>query len=146
MKNRRITNLSVTAIAVLATCAVNLIQAQEIAAEISTPVETLLIDSSILDKAMDVIGSKNNASAATQVEISRLANAASSSYEEFKRENDNLEALLVLNAGFRKSISIQEQNIASLDQSIANVEIVTREIPLLMNKICLLYTSPSPRD
>ena len=135
MKNRRITNLGVTAIAVLATCVVNITQAQEIAAEISAPVETLLIDSSILDKAMDVIGSKNTASAATQVEISRLANAASSSYEEFKRENDNLEALLVLNAGFRKSISIQEQNIALLDQSIANVEIVTREIPLLMNKM-----------
>ena len=135
MKNRRITNLGVTAIAVLATCVVNITQAQEIAAEISAPVETLLIDSSILDEAMDVIGSKNTASAATQVEISRLANAASSSYEEFKRENDNLEALLVLNAGFRKSISIQEQNIASLDQSIANVEIVTREIPLLMNKM-----------
>jgi len=135
MKNRRITNLVVTAFAVLATCVVSITQAAEIAAENSAPVETILIDSSILDRAMDVIGSKNRDSAAAQVEISRLANAASSSYEEFKRENDNLEALLVLNAGFRKSISIQEQNIASLDQSIANVEIVTREIPLLMNKM-----------
>jgi len=135
MKNRRITNLGVTAFAVLATCVVSITQAAEIAAENSAPVETILIDSSILDRAMDVIGSKNRDSAAAQVEISRLANAASSSYEEFKRENDNLEALLVLNAGFRKSISIQEQNIASLDQSIANVEIVTREIPLLMNKM-----------
>jgi hypothetical protein len=135
MKNRRITNLGVTAFAVLATCVVSITQAAEIAAENSAPVETILIDSSILDRAMDVIGSKHRDSAAAQVEISRLANAASSSYEEFKRENDNLEALLVLNAGFRKSISIQEQNIASLDQSIANVEIVTREIPLLMNKM-----------
>jgi len=135
MKNRRITNLGVTAFAVLATCVVSITQAAEIAAENSAPVETILIDSSILDRAMDVIGSKNRDSAATQVEISRLANAASSSYEEFKRENDNLEALLVLNAGFRKSISIQEQNIESLDQSIANVEIVTREIPLLMGKM-----------
>lgn len=50
MKNRRITNLGVTAIAVLATCVVNITQAQEIATEISAPVETLLIDSSILDK------------------------------------------------------------------------------------------------
>ena len=66
MKNRRITNLGVTAIAVLATCVVNITQAQEIAAEISAPVETLLIDSSILEKAMDVIGSQNTASAATQ--------------------------------------------------------------------------------
>ena len=124
MKNRRITNLGMTAIAVLASCVLSTSQAAEI-----------LVDSSILDRAMDVIGSKNSDSAATQQEISRLANSASSTFEEFKRENDNLEALLVLNAGFRKSISIQEQNIASLDQSIANVEIVTREIPLLMNKM-----------
>ncbi|MDF1765657.1 MAG: DUF3450 domain-containing protein [Gammaproteobacteria bacterium] len=124
MKNRRITNLGMTAIAVLASCVVSTTQAAEI-----------LVDSSILDRAMDVIGSKNSDSAATQEEISRLANSASSTFEEFKRENDNLEALLVLNAGFRKSISIQEENIEALDQSIANVEVVTREIPLLMNKM-----------
>ena len=124
MKNRRTTNLGMTAFAVLASCVLSTTQAAEI-----------LVDSSILDRAMDVIGSKNSESAATQQEISRLANSASSTFEEFKRENDNLEALLVLNAGFRKSIAIQEENIASLDQSIANVEIVTREIPLLMDKM-----------
>ena len=50
----------------------------------------ILIDSSILDQAMDVIGTKYSESASTQEEISRLANSASSTYEEFKAENDNL--------------------------------------------------------
>jgi len=38
-------------------------------------------------------------------------------------------------AGFRKSVSIQEENIATLDESIASVESITREIPLLMEKM-----------
>ena len=41
MKNRRITNLGVTAVAVLATCVVSITQAAEIAAENSAPVETI---------------------------------------------------------------------------------------------------------
>jgi hypothetical protein len=95
----------------------------------------ILVDSSILDQAMDVVGSKNSESAKVQEEINRLANSASSTFEEFKRQNDTLEALLVLNAGFRKSITIQEENIATLDASIASVESITREIPLLMEKM-----------
>ena len=41
----------------------------------------------------------------------------------------------MLNAGYRKQISIQEDQIATLDESIAGVEEVTREIPLLMEKM-----------
>ncbi|PCJ26038.1 MAG: hypothetical protein COA96_05935 [SAR86 cluster bacterium] len=124
MKNRRITSMSMTALAMLMTCIMGTAQAAEI-----------LVDSSVLDRAMDIIGTKHTESAATQENINRLANSASSLFEEFKRENDNLEALLVLNAGFRKSISIQEANIVALDESIAGVEIITREIPLLMEKM-----------
>lgn len=124
MKNRRITNLLFSSLACVLVITTPSLHAAEI-----------LIDSSILDQAMDVIGAKYSESASTQEEISRLANSASSTYEEFKAENDNLEALLVLNAGFRRSISIQEENIEALDESIANVEVVTREIPLLMDKM-----------
>jgi hypothetical protein len=124
MKNRRITNMSITALALLMSCIMASAQAAEI-----------LVDSSILDQAMDVIGSKNTDSAAAQNEINRLANSTSSTFENFKRQNDALEALLVLNAGFRKSVSIQEENIATLDESIASVESITREIPLLMEKM-----------
>lgn len=124
MKNRRITNMSMTALALLMSCIMASAQAAEI-----------LVDSSILDQAMDVIGVKNRELAEAQEEINRLANSTSSTFEEFKRQNDALEALLVLNAGFRKSVSIQEQNIATLDESIAAVESITREIPLLMEKM-----------
>ena len=67
-----------------------------------------------------------------------MANEASSTFEEFKRANDNLESLLVLNAGYRKSISIQEEQISYAGMNpIAGVEEVTREIPLLIGKKCL---------
>lgn len=124
MKNRRITNMSMAALALLMTCIMGAAQAAEI-----------LVDSSILERAMDVIDTKNTESAATQEEINRLANSASSTFESFKRENDSLEALLVLNAGFRQMISIQNANIVSLDENIAGVEVITREIPLLMEKM-----------
>ena len=151
MNNCRITRLSKLLIALLVSYFVSVAQAAEI-----------LINSDVIDQAMDVISQKYQSSAEAQEEITRLQNEASSTFEEFKRANDNLESLLVLNAGYRKQISIQEDQIATLDESIAGVEEVTREIPLLMEKmlasieqyieldypfhICLLYTSPSPRD
>jgi len=101
----------------------------------STQAAEIMTDTSIIDQALGVIANTNQELAETQVEINRLANAASSTFEQFKQENDNLEALLVLNAEYRQLISIQEENIATLDESIANVEVVTREIPLLMEKM-----------
>ena len=101
----------------------------------NVPEPEILVDSSMIDRAMSAIGEKYRESAEVQQELTRLADSASSTFEEFKRANDNLESLLVLNAGFRKSISIQEENIATLDESIASVEEVTRNIPLLMEKM-----------
>jgi hypothetical protein len=101
----------------------------------STQAAEIMTDTSVLDQALGIIASTNQQSAESQAEINRLANAASQTFEQFKQENDNLEALLVLNAEYRQLISIQEQNIATLDESIANVEVVTREIPLLMEKM-----------
>ncbi|MDA1370660.1 MAG: DUF3450 domain-containing protein [Proteobacteria bacterium] len=124
MNNRRITKVSISVLAVLMSCFSGVAQAAEI-----------LVDSRILDQAMSAIGTKYTASARAQEEISRLANQASTTYEEFKRANDALEGLLVYNAGLRKQINAQEQQIATLDESIAGVEEVTREIPLLMEKM-----------
>ncbi len=101
----------------------------------STQAAEIMTDTSIIDRALGVLVQKNDELAGIQGEINRLANAASSTFEQFKQENDNLEALLVLNAEYRQLISIQERNIATLDESIANVEVVTREIPLLMEKM-----------
>lgn len=124
MKNRRITKMSMSALVLLISSLLGTAQAAEI-----------LVDSSILDEAMDVVAEKYSESATAQEEITRLANSASSTFEEFKRANDNLESLLVLNAGYRRQIAAQEQQLATLTESIDSVEEVTREIPLLMEKM-----------
>jgi len=95
----------------------------------------IMTDTSIIDRAISAFDQRNDELAEIQGEINRLASSASSTFELFKNENDNLEALMVLNAEYRNLISIQEENIATLDESIANVEVVTREIPLLMDKM-----------
>ena len=86
------------------------------------------VDTSIIDQ-------QNQAAVSSQETITRLSNSASTLFEEFKVENDNLESMLVLNAGLRKQISIQEQQIATIQQSITDVAIVTQEMPFLMNKM-----------
>jgi hypothetical protein len=101
----------------------------------STQAAEIMTDTSVIDQALNYVSQTNEQLVQTQTEINRLAKAASSTFERFKQENDNLEALLVLNAEFRQLISVQERNIATLDTSIANVEIVTREIPLLMQRM-----------
>jgi uncharacterized coiled-coil protein SlyX len=93
------------------------------------------IDTSIIDRALNIIDQQNQAAVQSQESITRLSNSASSLFEEFKVENDNLEAMLVLNAGLRMQISIQEQNIATINQSITDVAVVTQEMPLLMSKM-----------
>ncbi len=93
------------------------------------------VDTSIIDQALNIIDQQNQAAVQSQETITRLSNSTSTLFEEFKMENDNLEAMLVLNAGLRKQISVQEQNIATLQQSITDVAVVTQEMPLLMSKM-----------
>ncbi len=93
------------------------------------------VDTSIIDQALNIIDQQNQAAVASQETITRLSNSTSTLFEEFKIENDNLEAMLVLNAGLRKQISIQEEQIATIQQSITDVAIVTQEMPFLMNKM-----------
>ena len=90
MNNRRINKVGMSTLALLTPCLVGVSQAAEI-----------LINSDVIDQAMDVVAQKYEASAEAQEEISRLQNSASSNFEEFKRSNDTLETLLVLNAGWR---------------------------------------------
>lgn len=93
------------------------------------------VDTSIIDQALNIIDQQNQAAVSSQETITRLSNSTSTLFEEFKVENDNLESMLVLNAGLRKQISIQEQQIATIQQSITDVAIVTQEMPFLMNKM-----------
>ena len=93
------------------------------------------VDTSIIDQALNIIDQQNQAAVQSQETITRLSNAASTSFEEFKIENDNLEAMLVLNAGLRMQIATQEQQITTIQQSITDVAVVTQEMPLLMTKM-----------
>lgn len=93
------------------------------------------VDTSIIDQALNIMEQQNKAAVTSQETITRLSNSTNDLFGTFKVENDNLEAMLVLNAGLRKQISIQEQNIATLQQSIQDVAIVTQEMPLLMSKM-----------
>lgn len=124
MNNRRITQMGMSTLTVVMSCFLGVAQAAEI-----------LVNTDVIDQAMDVVAQKYEESAAVQEEITRLQNDGSQAFEEFKRANDNLESLLVLNAGYRKQISIQEEQIATLDESIASVQEVTQGIPLLMEKM-----------
>ncbi|MGB4246120.1 MAG: DUF3450 domain-containing protein [Pseudohongiellaceae bacterium] len=93
------------------------------------------VDTSIIDRALNIIDQQNQAAVQSQETITRLSNSASTAFEEFKLENDNLEAMLVLNAGLRMQIATQEQQIATIQQSITDVAVVTQEMPLLMTKM-----------
>ncbi|MGI9251097.1 MAG: DUF3450 domain-containing protein [Pseudohongiellaceae bacterium] len=104
------------------------------------------VDASIIDRALEVVEQKFNATAQQQEEIVRLANANSALFDEFQQENDNLEAWLVLNAETRGKIVRQEQLITQLDESIAEVEAITREMPLLTEKMLTAITQFIERD
>lgn len=93
------------------------------------------VDTSVIDRAQSVIGETNEAAAASQEEITRLSNSSSSLFEEFKVESDNLEALMVLNANWRRQIAAQENDLETIAESIAEVRNVTQELPLLMNRM-----------
>jgi len=93
------------------------------------------VDTSVIGRAQNVVGEINQEAAESQVRINRLSNSSSSLFEEFKLESDNLEALLVLNANWRRQIAIQEGELNTIAESIAEVRNVTQELPLLMNRM-----------
>ncbi|MDP2092231.1 MAG: DUF3450 family protein, partial [Pseudohongiella sp.] len=93
------------------------------------------VDTSDLDRAQSVVAETTQVAAQAQQNINRLSNSASSLFEEFKLESDNLEALLVLNANWRRQVAVQEQELNTIIESIAEVRNVTQELPLLMNRM-----------
>ena len=93
------------------------------------------VDTSAIEQAQSVVGETNREAAESQERINRLSNSSSSLFEEFKTESDNLEALLVLNANWRRQIAIQEDQLETISESIAEVRNVTQELPLLMSRM-----------
>lgn len=93
------------------------------------------VDTSGIDRAQSVVGETTRAAIESQERINRLSSSASSLQEEFNLENNNLEALLVLNANWRRQIAIQEEELETIAESISEVRNVTQELPLLMNRM-----------
>ena len=93
------------------------------------------IDTSTIDRALNVVDETNAAAAQSQETINRLSNSSSALFEDFKLESDNLEALMVLNANWRRQIALQEADIETIAESITEVRNVTQELPLLMNRM-----------
>ena len=93
------------------------------------------IDTSTIDRALNVVDETNAAAAQSQETINRLSNSSSALFEDFKLESDNLEALMVLNANWRRQIALQEADLETIAESIAEVRNVTQELPLLMNRM-----------
>lgn len=120
MKNRRLS------FKVLAPLASMLVAGSTQAAE---------VDTSTLGEAMEVVGQTNEAAVESQQRINRLSDSSTSLMDEFNVESGNLEALLVLNAGWRRQISVQEQELETIAESISEVRNVTQEMPLLMQKM-----------
>jgi len=112
--------------------------------KVLSPLASLLVAGSIqaqdvdtrpIGEAMQVVDQINRAAIESQQTITRLSTAATSVFEEFQVENDNLEALMVLNAGWRRQIAIQEAELDTIAESIAEVRNVTQELPMLMQKM-----------
>ncbi|MGM0632319.1 MAG: DUF3450 domain-containing protein [Pseudomonadota bacterium] len=120
MKNRRLS------FKVLAPLASMLVAGSTQAAE---------VDTSTLNEAMEVVGQTNEAAVESQQRINRLSDSSTSLMDDFNAESNNLEALLVLNAGWRRQISIQEEELETIAESISEVRNVTQEMPLLMQKM-----------
>lgn len=93
------------------------------------------VDTSAIDRVQGVVGETTRAAIESQERINRLSSSASSLQEEFNLENNNLEALLVLNANWRRQIAIQEDELETIADSISEVRNVTQELPLLMNRM-----------
>lgn len=93
------------------------------------------VDTTPIGEAMQVVDQTTRAAVASQERITRLSTSANSLFEEFQLENDNLEALMVLNAGWRRQIAIQERDLDTINESIAEVRNVTQELPMLMEKM-----------
>ena len=94
-----------------------------------------LVETTLIDQALDIVERKFETSLQQQGEIDRLANQGNTLEGEFRQENDTLEALLVFNAELRASIVRQEAQIIQLDESIEAVEHITRSVPQLTLKM-----------
>lgn len=86
-----------------------------------------------IDAILKVSQTKTTAGQASQKRIDKLQEETSSLLQKFKRVNKEIEGLRVYNARLEKQLENQLNLIKDLDESIANVTVIERQIqPLIL--------------
>ena len=89
-----------------------------------------------LDAIMQVGQSKTSAGKGSQKKIDKLASDTSSLLQKFKETNKQIDGLRVYNTQLEKQLANQLQVINDLDESIANVTVIERQIqPLILRML-----------
>ena len=89
-----------------------------------------------LQAILDVSTRKNQAALESQGKIDKLAEETRSLLSDYKTVNKQIDGLKVYNARLQSQIDNQERRIADIDDSIANVTVVQRQMtPLVIRMI-----------
>lgn len=89
-----------------------------------------------LDDILEVSEEKNEAARQSQAKIDRLAEETRDLLEDYKAVNKQVDGLKVYNSRLQRQIENQEQRIANIEDSIAEVTIVQRQMtPLIIRMI-----------
>lgn len=89
-----------------------------------------------LQAILDVSTQKNAAARKSQGKIDKLAEETRSLLSDYKTVNKQIDGLKVYNARLERQISNQERRIGDIDESIANVTVVQRQMtPLVIRMI-----------
>jgi hypothetical protein len=89
-----------------------------------------------LQAILDVSKQKNEAAVKSQGKIDKLAEETRSLLTDYKTVNKQIDGLKVYNARLQSQIDNQERRIADIDDSIANVTVVQRQMtPLVIRMI-----------
>ena len=99
-----------------------------------------------LESALNTAKASTAASAASQQRVESLDDEADTAVREFRavlQQKDNIALFVAQQDIFLQS---QKSEISSLQRQLGTVEQIKQGMSPMMLKICLLYTSPSPRD
>ncbi|MFL0810884.1 MAG: DUF3450 domain-containing protein [Agarilytica sp.] len=89
-----------------------------------------------IDAVLKVSQQKTSAAQTSQRRINKLQEETASLLQKFKKTNKEIQGLRVYNARLEKQLESQLKLIADLDQSIANVTVIERQIqPLIMRML-----------
>jgi hypothetical protein len=91
-----------------------------------------LVGAQALDQALDVRTKANEAGAASQDRIDRVADQTDDLLRQYREELQQIEALRVYNAQLEKLLASQEEEAVSLRGQIENVTVIGREVTPLM--------------